>query len=61
MATSAVEGGTWRANSCGLDCLLDEFGRPELPTVFVQGITGYQEPGLTNEQLAAQLGRQPGG
>ena len=42
-----------------LTAFLTSLADPELPTVFVQGITGYQEPGLTNEQLAAQLGRQP--
>lgn len=42
-----------------LTAFLTSLSVPDLPTVFVQGLTGYQEPGLTNEQLAEQLGRQP--
>lgn len=42
-----------------LTAFLTSLADAELPTVFVQGLTGYQEPGLTNEQLAEQLGRHP--
>ena len=42
-----------------LKAFLTTLSLPELATVFVQSLTGYQNPGATSEQLALQVNRQP--